>query len=217
MTEEERKEFYAHKIKTKQDGLARAKAAMEDPSEAKLIIDLAYDSYMHPCEFKSLASQLGHTMSAMKKNLKPFSVHAVNVVHPSILEQFDKRGSYSWYMHFHKADLTEVFDLGNTVYLSPDAEEPLLDFDDKTNFIIGGLIDRTVIKGASLSTARKLEIPARRLPLDEFYPGMIKKALSINQVAEILVMYRSTKDWGKALEEVVPERYKKQLKGEGLT
>jgi len=35
-------------------------------------------------------------------------------------------------------------DWSKTIYLSPDAEEPLLDFNRDNNFIIGGLIDRTV-------------------------------------------------------------------------
>jgi hypothetical protein len=41
-------------------------------------------------------------------------------------------------------------DWSKTYYLSPDAEEAIIDFDDSTNFIIGGLIDRTVVKKASL-------------------------------------------------------------------
>jgi Trm5-related predicted tRNA methylase len=40
----------------------------------------------------------------------------------------------------------------HTVYLSPDAEEALTEFDTEvTNFIIGGLIDRTIVKNASLN------------------------------------------------------------------
>ncbi len=42
------------------------------------------------------------------------------------------------------------FEWSNTYYLSPDADEALLDFDDNANFVIGGLIDRTVVRYASL-------------------------------------------------------------------
>lgn len=42
-------------------------------------------------------------------------------------------------------------DYSNTIYLSPDADDILFDFNDQTNFIIGGLIDRSVVKNATLS------------------------------------------------------------------
>ena len=40
------------------------------------------------------------------------------------------------------------------VYLSPDAAEPLQDIDPETAYVIGGLVDRTVIKNASLNRAK---------------------------------------------------------------
>ena len=57
------------------------------------------------------------------------------------------------------------------VYLSPDAELPLLDFEENsggTSFILGGLIDRTRVKNATLNKFKSLEIPelqCRRLPI----------------------------------------------------
>ena len=44
-------------------------------------------------------------------------------------------------------------DWNKTYYLSPDANETLIDFDEDANFVIGGLIDRTVIKQASYAKA----------------------------------------------------------------
>jgi len=49
-------------------------------------------------------------------------------------------------------------DLSNTIYLSPDAKEALLDFDENTSFIVGGLIDRTIVKNATLNQAIAHEI-----------------------------------------------------------
>ncbi len=65
-------------------------------------------------------------------------------------------------------------DWTKTIYLSPDAPDILTDFDLSTNFIIGGLIDRTVVKNASLSQANRQEIVAKRFALDEYFPGIIK-------------------------------------------
>jgi Trm5-related predicted tRNA methylase len=60
-----------------------------------------------------------------------------------------KRYSTSIYESFNNEDTIYTLDLDNTYYLSPDAEEALEDFDYNTNFIIGGLIDRTCIRNAS--------------------------------------------------------------------
>lgn len=42
------------------------------------------------------------------------------------------------------------------VYLSPDASEELLEIDPNAAYIIGGLVDRTVMKNASLDRANEL-------------------------------------------------------------
>lgn len=68
--------------------------------------------------------------------------------------------------------------------------------------MIGGLIDRTVIKNASLSRAAEYQIKTKKLPIDEYCQEylVLKKALSINQVVELLLVYKDTKDWKKAFD-----------------
>ena len=79
-------------------------------------------------------------------------------------------------------------DLENTFYLSPDATQPLYEIKDNQNFILGGLIDRTVVKYASLERANHLKLKSYRLPIEEECSGLIiKKALTSNQVAELLL------------------------------
>ena len=66
----------------------------------------------------------------------------------------------------------EYINWENTIYLSPDSEIPLLDFDiEITNFILGGLIDRTVVKNATKNKFESLKIEKMkccRLPIEEF-------------------------------------------------
>jgi Trm5-related predicted tRNA methylase len=106
---------------------------------------------------------------------------------------FENINAPKWPINFHEggvsfADSTEEAKEGvclkaeDTVYLSPDAEEALTDFDVlKTNFIIGGLIDRTIVKNASLNQSKNIGVVARRLPLAEFSPIKVTKTeLSIN-------------------------------------
>lgn len=85
-----------------------------------------------------------------------------------------------------------------------------MDFDERANFVIGGLIDRTVVRFASLEQSAAQEIQARRLPIEEHYDCKLVKsaALSINQVAMILQGYRETRDWAKVLAECIPKRWR---------
>ncbi|RXN19018.1 tRNA methyltransferase 10 -like protein [Labeo rohita] len=77
-------------------------------------------------------------------------------------------------------------------------------------YILGGLVDETIQKKISYTRAKELGIRTARLPIDEY---MVKrpnpknfhsKILAINQVFEILLTFRDTKDWIKALTAGIP-------------
>lgn len=51
------------------------------------------------------------------------------------------------------------------VYLSPDADQELTDLSESCAYVMGGLVDRTILKNASLNRAEELGIPAFRLPI----------------------------------------------------
>ena len=90
------------------------------------------------------------------------------------------RNADKWALKMHADPLLDCFGEDkeykirwqNTIYLSPDSDVPLLDFDvDQTNFILGGLIDRTVVKNATKLKHQALNIEAMkccRLPIEEF-------------------------------------------------
>lgn len=104
-------------------------------------------------------------------------------------------------------------DWSNTVYLSPDSDQPLLDFDIRlksssenvhaTCFVMGGLIDRTVVKNATLqnhatltATEQVSKMQCRRLPIQEFFDSdtlSAKKELSLDQVALLLSEFKCAK------------------------
>ena len=72
-----------------------------------------------------------------------------------------------WALKIHENPLEQEtesikMDWNKAIYLSPDAELPLLDFEANsggTSFILGGLIDRTRVKNATLNKFKSLEIP----------------------------------------------------------
>lgn len=95
----------------------------------------------------------------------------------------------------------------NAVYLSPDAEEELEEVGEDSAFVIGGLVDRTVQKNASLNRARELGIPAKRLPIQEFMIG--RKCLNLDHVVTMVCKFKETKDWKTAFDFSAPKRWKK--------
>ena len=75
-----------------------------------------------------------------------------------------------------------------------------------TIFIIGGLVDRSVIKNASLNRARKLNIEARSLPIRPFMKQ--RNCLNLDHIVMIICKYMEVKDWKVAFDYGAPKRWK---------
>ncbi|XP_050972134.1 tRNA methyltransferase 10 homolog B isoform X3 [Labeo rohita] len=115
----------------------------------------------------------------------------------------------------NRIDVTEeswfhLFPSEDVIYLTPDASEALEYVEEDKVYILGGLVDETIQKKISYTRAKELGIRTARLPIDEY---MVKrpnpknfhsKILAINQVFEILLTFRDTKDWIKALTAGIP-------------
>ncbi|KIH43746.1 tRNA (guanine-N(1)-)-methyltransferase, partial [Ancylostoma duodenale] len=120
---------------------------------------------------------------------------------------------------------TEIFPRERVVYLSPDAEEELLDVDDEnvnnlptTGFhnsfpnsltfkvyVLGGIVDRVVERGiprqASLETALADRVSCKKLPLEKYVKWKSgTKFLTLTAVSSILRdVNNSCGDWESAL------------------
>ena len=104
------------------------------------------------------------------------------------------------------------------VYLSPDAEEELNDVSEDKIYIIGGIVDRTVIQNLSLNRIISLKnddnceikIVAKKLPLIKYIKDVKNTVLNINTVVEILSLYadmdEDKKDWKTVFEKALPKR-----------
>lgn len=101
------------------------------------------------------------------------------------------------------------------IYLSPDGKEELKEVSMGNSvayldhaYVIGGLVDRTIIKNASFNRAQELGIESRRLPIDQWMQN--RKCLNLDHVAQMLCKYLETKDWQQAFEYACPKRFKKE-------
>ena len=124
----------------------------------------------------------------------------------------------SWYAGIHRGlRIEDILPLSSICYLSPDASSPLSGpLDPNVVYVIGGLIDRTRKRGASLRRATSLGVSARRLPLEEHGMAGIARDLNVTTVIAVLAGVRAHGDWGRALQEAVPARVKGRRRKDGV-
>ena len=84
-------------------------------------------------------------------------------------------------------------------------------------YVIGGLVDRTVAKGASLGLAQRCGAAAVRLPIAEHLgAGAMaggKGVLNVNDVFAALLAVHAGDGWRAALEAAIPQRFRQQAAG----
>ena len=91
------------------------------------------------------------------------------------------------------------------VYLSPEAPEVLGELRANEVYVIGGLVDKRLLHGASLRRAAALGVRCARLPLAEHLPASMRgrsnslDGLNINCVFRLLVEWSRRRDWTAAI------------------
>lgn len=77
-------------------------------------------------------------------------------------------------------------------------------------YVIGGLVDRTVQKGASLKLAERCGAVAVRLPIVEHFGPLTKGkgVLNVNDVFLVLLALHGGEGWSMALERAIPQRFR---------
>jgi tRNA (guanine9-N1)-methyltransferase len=106
----------------------------------------------------------------------------------------------NWRLAKHAPPAREVWPAASIVWLSPDAPDPLLSLDAAEVYVIGGIVDRNVKRGATLTRAREEGSQARRLPLDEYAAEHRSHTiLSLTATVQILAAVHAGMDWGEAI------------------
>lgn len=191
---------------------------MSKNSSFKIIFDLNYNNMMNSNELKSLVFQIALSYGINKKNKNKIAFYLSNYSNENnnIVSLFEKIGANSWEINYSEKNFYEIEELINLnkkfIYLSPESEYDLEEVNDNYIFVIGGLIDKTIIKNKSLERAINIEnkkiidIETRRLPLKKYIGNIFKTELNINTVVEILSNYLDTKDWKNSILKVLPLR-----------
>ena len=128
-------------------------------------------------------------MKAIKHMEDPPGIHLCSVA-GGFKAQLEKMKYHYWTLTSSADDIVEVAKkLGkNPVYLSPDSPDELNAIDPNAAYIIGGLVDRTVIKNASFDRAQELGIPSVRLPIREYMKS--RKCLNLDHVVSMICKFK---------------------------
>ena len=223
MTKEEKEKYYNEYYKEKILLKEKAKDNLLQAYNSNFIIcfDLNYNNYMDYKEQKSLVAQLSLCYGINKHNIKKINFYFTNMTQ-DLMHKLNKNGAEKWKVHYYDTPFyltDELIKLNKEfVYLTPDAEEDLEDVSEDKIYIVGGIVDRSVIKNLSMNRVTSLKnenignfkIVTKKLPLLKYIKDLKNIVLNINTVVEILSLYldmdKDKKDWKNVLERALPKR-----------
>ncbi|KAG3116651.1 hypothetical protein PI125_g4467 [Phytophthora idaei] len=161
MTEEERRAFLIQETAEKEEALQRLQRAA-DSSSQRIAIDLSFDSIMNDKEIRSLANQLKLSYGLIKQMSELFQLVCCN---PSaqLEHSLERFGASNWHIQWRRgaASVAEHFPPEELIYLSPDSPNVLEKMDPTKIYVIGGIVDKSRKKGASLNAATEAGITTR--------------------------------------------------------
>ncbi|ETN09589.1 hypothetical protein PPTG_22895 [Phytophthora nicotianae INRA-310] len=213
MTKEERREFLIQETAEKEEALQRLqRAAAADSSSQRIAIDLSFDSIMNDKEIRSLANQLKLSYGSIKQMPEPFQLVFCN---PSeeLEHSLERFGASNWFIQWRRGavSVAKHFSPEELVYLSPDSPNVLEQMDPTKIYVIGGIVDKSRKKGASLNAATEAGITTVRLPIQEHFTERLDHILNVNTVVDVLINFRELGDWPRALDIALPQRKRSNI------
>ena len=219
MTSEEKQKYYDNFYKEKEKEKEDVKKGYD--SNFIICFDLDYNNCMDNKEKKSLSTQFAVCYNLNKHNKNKISFYLTGEIQ-EIKNELMKNHADKWYIHFEEKPFYLIDNLVKLkkefIYLSPDAEDELEDVSEDKIYVIGGLVDRQVIKNRSMlrfsniinDEKIEIKIVAKKLPLQKYIENLANPILNVNTVVEILSFYmdmeKDSKDWKKAIISALPKR-----------
>lgn len=198
----------------------RVRRAMEEGGRVRVCIDLAWGGAMVDKEMRSLVKQVAYSYSAVKKRVEAggeavgLSVAGVGEDVGVLLDRHAS-GWRDWPVRMSAEGLVETHAKEDIVYLTHDADDVLEELDDGKVYVIGGIVDRNRLKGATLTKAQELGVKTARLNLDTSVSiGSGTAILTVNHCVEILLAAANGASWQDAYIRVLPGRKQLEVKKE---
>jgi tRNA (guanine9-N1)-methyltransferase len=116
------------------------------------------------------------------------------------------KGAFAKYADLEPAQIEELKQQGEVVYLSSEADDTLEELKPFSTYIIGGLVDKNREKGVCHKRATQRGIRTAKLPIGKYLDMSSRKVLATNHVNEIMVHWLECGDWGESFMKVMPKR-----------
>ena len=209
---EERKQHFQKEADKKE--AQETKLSKGPKNGFKICIDCGFEKKMVKKEIRSLIVQLSLIYGRMRSTDNLFDLTIAN--YSGLVKELSqgKNMEDTWHATFDPRSLKEMifskhFEDKEIIYLSPDAEEELTEFDRSKVYVIGGLVDGSVHLDQTSMKAKEIGIKSQKLPLEklrEKFP--FRTCLNLNTVFNIVDDFLSFEDIEKAIFENIPKRFK---------
>jgi len=184
-------------------------------SNFSVIIDCAWEDHLVDRPLKSLAQQILFCYGANRKVTNPCKLY-ITGLNQRVRDQLEKSALSNWSGVVSDSrdyiDLPEFEGGKKLVYLTSDAEETIETLDVNTAYIIGGIVDRNRLKGATFNKATSQGIRTAKLPIKEHLKLSSTHVLTVNHVFEILLSFQRSGSWAEAIAAAIPQRKGATLK-----
>ncbi|KAJ0407724.1 hypothetical protein P43SY_009061 [Pythium insidiosum] len=208
MNADERRAFLQAEDDEKVAQLQRLEAAAQSDGSDRVTIalDLRYDHIMNEKELSSLSKQLKFVYGSVKTMPEPFQLRLFQCS-DALRSALARFSSDRWIVRWHDhEELTDVVAPSDLVYLSPDSPNVLTSLDRSKTYVIGGIVDKSRKKGATLNAAEGAGLTTARLPIQEHITERLDHILNVNTVVDVLIHFHTHGDWRRALTETLPTR-----------
>lgn len=134
-----------------------------------LVVDFSLSPERLRTEQGSISSQAQRIVLFNREADQPFNVWFTSLCDENIKGSFDRVNLFSPKNFVNRSErhFTELFPKEKLVYLSPDAEEAIDEFDRQAVYVLGALVDRYEDNPLTFNSAKHHGIRAVRLPLKE--------------------------------------------------
>lgn len=163
-----------------------------------IIIDCSWESKHSEAALRSLSQQIMFCYAINRRSASPCNL-ILSGVGPLLKSKLEKLHFENWvgvqvYFHdaldtSHSADVShsdhihERLNKDKMIYLTSDAEALIDKLDTSLSYIIGGIVDRNSMKGATLKKATELSIPTAKLPVKEHFALSATHVLTVSSMA----------------------------------
>jgi tRNA (guanine9-N1)-methyltransferase len=161
-----------------------------------IIIDCNWESSHSESDLRSLSQQIMFCYSCNKNSSNSSNI-ILSGVGPLLKAKLEKMHCNNWVgVAMHTNDVLNTADKGqissdnapkislpekeSIIYLTSDAEETIHSLDPTCSYVIGGIVDRNRLKGATYKKAKELGIRTAKLPIKEYFALSATHVLTVS-------------------------------------